>query len=186
MKVLLVLGLVFGILVSFASQDAGTQRLKENVAAKQKATDLEVSLVADKRRYKRTDDINLEVKLINTNGVKDIFVYGTLEFGHRGSFMLYQRDAQGKDVPTRFFPEALTLAPEPKDTSAFVKLIPDHFLGTSYRSSIHTLNMVKPGRYTMWVEYQCPISIADVELSPFWGSEKGTIKSNVVRIEVLP
>jgi hypothetical protein len=29
------------------------------------------------------------------------------------------------------------------------------------------------------------ISTADVKLSPFWGSENGTIKSNVVEIEVI-
>lgn len=185
MKVLLVLGLAFGIFVSFASQAARTQELQENVAVKPKATDLEVSLVTDKRRYKRNDDIDLEVKLTNTHGVKDIFVYGTLELGHRGSFTLYRRDAKGKEVPTRFIAEALTLPPEPNDRSALVKLLPDHFLGTYFRSSIRTLNMVRPGRYSMWVEYHCPISIADVELSPFWGSENSIIKSNVVYIEVL-
>jgi len=184
MKVLLVLGLVFGTLVSFASQAAATKELQESVT-KQKATDLEVSLSADKRKYKRGDDINLEVNLTNTHGVKDIFVYGTLQFGHRASFTLYRRDAKGKEVPTRFIDDAWELPPKPKDTSAFVKLLPDHFLGTYYRSSIRTLNMVRPGRYTMWVEYHCPVSTADVELSPFWGSENGIIKSNVVYIEVL-
>jgi hypothetical protein len=186
MRVLLILGLAFGTLVSFASQAARTQELQQSVTVQQKAANLEVSLVADKRTYKRTDDIDLEVKLTNTHGVKDIFVYGTLQFGFRGSFMLYHLDAKGKDVPTQFFPEAQTRLPDPKDTSAFVKLLPDHFLGTYYRSSIHTLNMVRPGKYSMWVEYSCPISIVDVELKPFFGKENGIIKSNVVRIEVLP
>lgn len=185
MKVLLVLGLAFGALVSFASQAARTQELQENVAVKPKATDLEVSFVTDKRRYKRNDDIDLEVKLINTHGVKDIFVYGTLELGHRGSFTLYRRDAMGKEVPTRFIAEAMSMPPDPNDKSAFVKLLPDHFLGTYFRSTIRTLNMVRPGRYTMWVDYHCPISIADVRVSPFWGSENGILKSNVVSIEVL-
>lgn len=139
MKALLVLGLIVGFFVGFASQAAVTQEKKENVAAQQKATNLEVSLAADKRTYKRGSDINLEVKLINTHGVKDLFVYGTLELGYRGNFMLYRRDAKGKDVPMRFFPEALTLPPKPNDTSAFVKLLPNHFLGTYFRSSIRTL-----------------------------------------------
>jgi hypothetical protein len=80
----------------------------------------------------------------------------------------------------------MSMPPDPNDKSAFVKLLPDHFLGTYFRSSIRTLNLVRPGRYSMWVEYHCPISTADVELSPFWGSENGIIKSNVVSIEVLP
>src|SRR5688572_27918707 len=98
MKILLVLGLAFGALVSFAGQVARTQELQEKVAVKQQATDLEVSLSADKRIYRRRDRIKLEVKLTNTNAVKDLFVYGTLELGHRGSFTLYRRDAKGKEV----------------------------------------------------------------------------------------
>ena len=186
MKVLLILGLVFGILASFANGVPRTTELRENVAVTPKATDLKVSLAADKRKYKRGERIKLEVLLINNNGVKDIFIYGTLEFGYRGSFMLYRRDAKGKDIPTRFFPEAHTLPPEPNDTSAFVKLPPNHFLGTYYQPLLQHLNMERPGRYSMWVEYQCPISIADVRVRPFWGSENGIIKSNVVSIEVLP
>lgn len=186
MKILLILVLALGILVSFVSKAARSQERQEQVAVKPKATDLEVSLSADKRRYKRNERINLEVKLTNTHGVKDIFIYGTLEFGFRGSFMLYHRDAKGKEIPTQFFPEAFESPPEPNDTSAFVRLLPDHFLGTYYRPSILTLNMMRPGRYYMWVEYHSPISAADVKVSPFWGKESGTIKSNVVWIEVLP
>ena len=184
-KVSLALALLFGSLMSFVGQAAGTESLQEGITVKQKAPDLEVSLAADKRRYKRGDDIDLEVKLTNTNGVKDIFVYGTLELGHRGSFTLYRRDAKGKEVPTRFIAEALSMPPEPNDKSAFVKLLPDHFVGTYFRSSIHTLNMERPGRYFMWVEYHSPISTAEVDLKPFFGQENGIIKSNVVWIEVL-
>lgn len=163
----------------------GTKELQENDAVKQKASDLEVSLVADKRRYKSGDRIKLEVKLINNNAVKDIFVYGTLQFGVSASFRLFRRDAKGKEVPTRFIDTGSELPPKSDDTSAFVKLLPFHFLGTTYPSTIYMLHMERPGRYSMWVEYNCPISIADVGVSPFWGSENGVIKSNVVRIEVV-
>lgn len=186
MKVSLLLGLVFGCVFSFAGQAAGTKQLPENDAIKQKNTDLEVSLVANKRTYKPRDRIRLEVTLTNNNAVKELFVYGTLEFGYRGSFRLYRRDAKGKEVLTRMIDEALEMRPKPDDISAFVKLLPFHFLGTTYRSSIYFLNMEKPGRYSMWVEYHCPISIADVRVSPFWGSEKSIVKSNVVSINVLP
>ena len=185
MNVLLVLGLVFGTHVSFASEAAVTRELQECVTVKQRATDLEVTLAADKRTYQAGDRIKLEVRLTNNNAVKDLFVYGTLEFGYRGSFTLYRRDAKGKEVPTRMIDEALELRPKPDDIGAFVKLLPFHFLGTTYRSSIHLLNMERPGRYTMWVEYHCPISNADVELSLFWGKESGTIRSNVVWVELV-
>jgi hypothetical protein len=186
MKVLIVLGSVLVILVSFAGRATATKELRHGGTVKQESIDLEVALASNKRRYNRNDDINLEVKLTNTHGTKDIFIYGTLEFGVRGSLMLYYRDAKGNEVPTQFFPEALTLPPKPDDTSAFVKLRPDHFLGTYYRPSIRMLNMVRPGRYTMWVEYHSPIPAANASVSPFWGSEKETIKSNVLTIEVLP
>lgn len=88
--------------------------------------------------------------------------------------------------PPRVILEAVESPPEPYDTSAFVKLLPYHFIGTDYKESIIELNMMRPGRYTLWVEYHSPISVADVKVSPFWGSENGVIKSNVVEIEVLP
>ena len=183
MKVLLVLGLAFCAFVSVSNQVARTQELQENVTVKPNA--LSVSLVTDKRRYKKSDRITLQVKLTNSDAVKEVFVYGTLELGHRGSFTLFRRDARGKEVPTRVITEALELPPEPKDTSAFVKLLPYHFIGTDYKGSIAELNMMRPGKFYMWVEYHCPISGADVKGSPFWGSENGPLKSNVVWIEVV-
>ena len=186
MKIILILGLLFGPLVSVENQASATREVQGGTTARQKETDLEVSLSTDKRRYKGRDRINLEVKLTNTHAVKEIFVYGTLELGHRGSFTVFRRDAKGKEVPTRVILEAVESPPEPNDTSAFVQLLPYHFIGTDYRGSIVELNMVRPGKYPMWVEYHCPISSADVRVSPFWGSENGIIKSNVVTIEVLP
>jgi hypothetical protein len=185
MKVLLLLVLALGLQLSFPIQSAGTKTLQENDALKQKAIGLEVSLVPDKRTYKPGDRIKLEVKLINSNGVKDIFVYGTLQFGVRASLMLFRRDAKGKEVPTRFIDSGWELPTGPNDTGAFVKLLPFHFLGTTYRSSIYMLHMERPGRYSMWVEYQSPISAADVQLKPFFGTENGPIKSNVVSIQVV-
>jgi hypothetical protein len=176
------IGLIFGFFLSFVSQVTGTNETQKNDV---KASDLEVSLVADKHSYKAGDRVKLEVTLTNSNAVKDLFVYGTLQFGPRASFTLFRRDAKGMEVPTRFIDDAWELPPKANDRSAFVKLLPFHFLGTTYRSSIHLLNMERPGKYTMWVEYHCPISAANVEVSPFWGKENGTIKSNVVEIEVV-
>lgn len=178
--------LVFGFLFSFASQEIGTNDRQENDAVKPKAEDMEVSVVADKHSYKGADRIKLEVTVTNRNAVKDLFVYGTLQFGPRASFTLFRRDAKGMEVPTRFIDDAWELPPKANDRSAFVKLLPFHFLGTTYSSSIHLLNMERPGKYTIWVEYHCPISAANVEVTPFWGKENGTVKSNVVEIEVLP
>ena len=170
-------------LVSFSSQTASSNA---SATPTQNATGLQLSVVADKHSYKRNDEITLDVKLINTNGVQDIFVYGTLEFGLRASPTLFLHDANGTDVPSRFFPDAWELPPDRNDKTAFVKLLPDHFLGTFSRLSIQTLGIKKPGKYILWAEYHCPVSVANVEVSPFWSKESGTIKSNVVQINVLP
>ena len=185
MKVLLLLVLLFGSCFSVASQSEKTKELQKNHGVKQEAGDLEVSLASDKRGYKPGHRIKLDVKLINSNPVKDIFVYGTLQFGVSASFRLFRRDAKGREVPTRFINSGSSLPPASDDTAAFVKLLPFHFLGKTYSSTIFLLNLEKPGRYSMWVEYNSPISSANVRVSPFWGSENGTIKSNVVRIEVV-
>jgi hypothetical protein len=177
-------GLLFGLL-NLTNQVAAISGLYGNNALEHKGPELEVSIVADKQKYKPSDRINLEVLLVNNNAVNDIFVYGTLQFGHRASLTLFSRDAKGKDVPVVFIDDAWELPPKSGDVSAFVKLLPFHFLGTTYRSSIHFLNIERPGKYTIWVEYHCPISTADVALSPFWGKESGTIKSNVIEIEVV-
>jgi len=180
-------GLAFGVrlltLVSFSIQTASSN---EFATPAQNATGLKLSVVADKHSYKQNDEIILDVKLINTNGVQDVFVYGTLEFGLRASLTLFLHDANGKDVPSRFFPDAWELPPDRNDKTAFVKLLPDHFLGTFSRLSIQTLGIKKPGKYILWAEYHCPVSVANVEVSPFWSKESGTIKSNVVQINVLP
>ena len=168
-----------------SNSNAQTHRLEATTALDQKDMDLKVSLVADKRIYKSGDRIRLEVKLINDHPVKDIFVYGTLQFGVRASFRLFRRDGKGKEVPTRFIDSGWELPPKPNDSEAFVKLLPFHFLGKPYRSTIYLLNMERPGRYTMWVEYHCPLSSAEFKVRPFWGSENGIIKSNVVSIVVV-
>jgi len=162
-----------------------SKELQEPEAFKPKLGDLEVILLANKQRYKRDDKIELEVKLTNNNPVKDIFVYGTLQFGVRASFRLFRRDAKGQEVPTRFIDSGRELPPKPNEVSAFVKLLPFHFLGKTYKSTIYMQHMEKAGTYSMWVEYNCPISTADAEVSPFWGKENGPIKSNVVTIDVV-
>lgn len=186
MKLSLHLALAFVFLFNIASPSPVTKQLRESDAVKPKASDLEVALKADKLTYKPGDRIKLDVKLINNNAVKDVFVYGTLQFGLSASFMLFRRDAKGKEVPTRFIDTGSELPPQPDDTVAFVKLRPFHFLGTIYRSSIHLLNMEKPGRYKMWVEYHSPISSSQVKVTPFFGEEMSPIRSNVVWIRVVP
>lgn len=71
------------------------------------------------------------------------------------------------------------------DNSAFVKLMPGHFLGTDFYAPLNLLGLDKPGKYSIYVEYHSPIPSADTELKPFWGSETQPIRSNAASVEVV-
>ena len=183
MKVLLAFGLLFGVTVNFASQATQAKPFQEKPTVEQRTSTLELSLVAQKLTYKRNDQFKLQVLLRNSSE-KDLYVFGTLDWGFSGSLMFYVRDASGKEVEPLVVPDSPPNAP-PDDKSAFVKLRPNHFLGTSYFAPLKLVNLTKPGRYSVFVEYKCPFSITDVPVTPFWGSESGAIKSNLVMVEVL-
>jgi hypothetical protein len=115
---------------------------------------------------------------------KPIYVFGTLDWGLSASLSLHLRDVAGKEILPEFFADAQNYE-SPDDQSAFVKLGPDHFLGANFPASIKFLNFTRPGKYSIFVEYTCPFSTAEVKVKPFFGKENGIIKSNVVHIEVL-
>jgi hypothetical protein len=48
------------------------------------------------------------------------------------------------------------------------------------------LNINKPGKYSIYVEYFSKISSKAVKQKPFWGIENGTIFSNLVWVEIIP
>jgi hypothetical protein len=173
MKVFLVFVLVAGLLTHSATAKGQKAINKQN--------QLELSIIADKRRYKATEQLRFNVLLMNS-GKEDVYIFGTLDFGYSASLILHIRDASGKEVQPFF--DDLTFA-SPNDTSAFVKLLPDHFLGTKFYSPVNDLNMNRPGRYAIYVEYHSPFSASDVQLKHFWGKENGRLKSNVLNFEII-
>lgn len=144
---------------------------------------MRLSIVAPKRKFRRSEQLKLLVMLVNS-GKKDVYVFGTMEWGYSASLLFHIRDASGREIKPLGFPDDLTRAVQ-DDKSAFVKLLPDHFLGTDFFAPLDVLNLNKPGKYSIFMEYHSPFSTTEVPLSPFWGKENGTIKSNVVWIEVL-
>lgn len=181
MKLLLVVGLVFGALANVASYSAFAK--ERGVTVAQKESGLRLSILAPKRKFRRSEQLKLLVMLVNS-GKKDVYVFGTMEWGYSASLLFHIRDASGREVKPLGFPDDLTRAVQ-DDKSAFVKLLPNHFLGTDFFAPLDVLNLNKPGKYSIFMEYQSPFSATEVQLSPFWGKENGTIKSNVVWIEVL-
>jgi hypothetical protein len=171
------------LLVSFgvANHSTATPQ-RDKRTGEQNVSGLTLSLALDKRRYKRGDEVRLQVMLINPTS-RSVYVFRTLEWGPSASLSLRLRNAAGKEIEPEFFPDAQTYE-SPADKSAFLKLGPDHFLGAYFPASIKFLNFTRPGKYAISAEYDSPFSAAEVELKPFFGKENGIIRSNVVWIEV--
>ena len=182
MRLLLIVGLVFGTVGNTAGQTTSAKQ-GELSAVEQQGNTLKLSVVATKQRVRRTDKLELLVMLSNP-GKKDLFVFGTMNWGYTAGLLFQIRDASGKAIHPMAFPDDQTYLSQ-GDDSAFVRLAPNHFLGTDFFAPLDILNMNKPGKYAIFVEYRSPISTVDIELKPFFSKESGTIKSNVVWIEVV-
>jgi hypothetical protein len=144
---------------------------------------LQVSILPSKRRYKLNEQFKMLVMLMNS-GKKEIYVFGTLEWGHLASFLFHIHDASGKEIRPRAFPDDQTLVSR-EDRNSFVKLLPNHFLGTDFYAPVNLLGLNRPGKYSIFVEYHSPVSSADTDLRPVWSKENNSIKSNVVFFEVV-
>lgn len=152
----------------------------------QNKPDLKITLVTDKAVYRKKDKISLYVMIINDSGINDAFVYSELGFGYRAGLVIIRRDVRGHEVPTRFIDDFRPDRPDLNDPTSFVKLRPGHFFGITYENSIYNLNLEKTGAYKLSVEYHSRIPSSDVKVKPFWGSESGSITSNVVTVHVRP
>ena len=126
----------------------------------------------------------LQNVLLTNSSYRDIYALGSLQWGRSASLLFHIRDSAGKEIKPRAFPDDQTQV-SPNDKSAFVKLLPNHFLGTEFFAPMEDLNLERSGKYTIFVEYKCPFSDSDVDLQPFWGSDWGVLKSNNLIIEVV-
>ena len=145
---------------------------------------LKISLISSKTKYKRREKIELHV-MLNNISYENIYVLGSLGWGYNASLLLHVRDATGKEIDPMGFPDDQTFV-DLKDESTFVKLRPRQFIGTSLVSDLKFLNMNKPGKYSIYVEYFSKVRSSEVKQKPFWGNENGTIFSNLVWVEIIP
>ena len=183
MKVLQIIGLSIGLVLNPGNHRPTAKFHEENAIHKQSAKGLEVSLIAQKRRYKPSDQFKIDVILTNT-GTDALYILSQLDWGYSASLVIHVLDASGKEVqPQGVFDDHTFVSPD--DQSAFVKLLPHHFLGTNFFTPLEVMNLKRPGKYAIFVEYHSPLSAKDVRVSPFWGQEDGTIKSNTVIVEVI-
>jgi hypothetical protein len=183
MKVFSIIGLVIGLVINPANHQVTAKWCEENQVRKQSAKGLELSLVAQKRRYKPSDQFRMDVILTNT-GRDAVYILSQLDWGYSASLVIHVFDASGKEIqPQGVFDDHTFVSPG--DQSAFVKLLPHHFLGTNFFTPLEILNLKRPGKYAIFVEYHSPLAASDVKVSPFWSREDGTIKSNTVIVEVI-
>ena len=156
---------------------------RQNLSGSVKQTDLELLLLLPKRTYKSNEQFRLQVMLRNASE-NDLYIWGTLGWGYSSSLMFYLRDSAGKNVEPTLIPDSPPQAPQ-EDKSYYVKLLPENFLGTSYFAPLRLMNLSRPGKYSIFVEYRGLFPREEVPVAPFWGKERGTIRSNVVSIEVI-
>ena len=183
MKVFLALGLILGGIVSYEAYGTKPKVRKPTTTVEQRLGGIELRLVSHKRNYKRSEHLKLDVMLKNFRN-DDVYVFGILEWGHSASLILHVRDASGKEIEPDFLFDAQTYA-RPDEKEAFLKIRSNHMLGTTFVAPLKFLSLTKPGRYSLFAEYNSPFSTSEIELRPFLGKESGPIKSNVVWIEVV-
>ena len=177
------LSLILVALVSLGSIRTSANRQKENNDPSTKEG-LKISLISSKVKYRRSEKIKLHVMLNNISS-KNIYLLGSLGWGYNASLLLHVRDAAGKEIDPEGIPDDQTFV-DPLDESTFVRLPPKQFIGTNLVSDLKFLNMNKPGKYSIYVEYFSKIPSSEVKQQPFWGNENGSIFSNLVWVEITP
>jgi hypothetical protein len=179
----LYLALIFATLLSLDNILTSANQQKQNNDPSTKEG-LQISLISPQVKYRRSEKIKLHVMLCNITS-KNIYVLGFLGWGYNSSLLLHVRDASGKEIDPEGFPDDQTIV-DPGDESAFVKLPPRQFIGTNLVGDLEFLNINKPGKYSIYVEYFSKISSKVVKQKPFWGNENGTIFSNLIWVEIIP
>jgi hypothetical protein len=147
--------------------------------------ELAVTLRSMKASYRITDEIQLEVQLLNA-GHRSFLIRRQLGWGY-GRTDIGVFDAKGKQVVTTVLADEL---PPPPVAEDFLKLDPHEFFGVLVQEPI--TNFVNaPGTYRFVVNYTSQVSEEWARdylklPMPFWSRERGTVQSKRVTIVVTP
>lgn len=150
MKLLMILGLVLGTVLASGNQTARTNEQEESSTMMQRTNRLELSIVTNRKSYKRHSQFKLIVMLTNVDYTKDIFVYRSLGWGYLSSLTYTIRDASGKLIHPPVLADDLPFPIARDDPSEFVKLSSEHFLGTYLVGGLDELNLRRPGTYLLF------------------------------------
>jgi hypothetical protein len=148
-----------------------------------------VFLHLDKRRYPLDGSIRLNAAIMN-KGSKPVFLYGWISWGLGGGLVIWVRNEQGQIVrPVLLDDTLLPPPPDNNDPKMFVQLQEQgDFFGAHRDLEVADLVTV-PGKYTMQIEYQSPVSCAlfgpEVRNLPILWRKDGSVLSNRVPFEVV-
>jgi hypothetical protein len=169
---------VFALLIPLSCSLAASQ-------AADLQPELSVTLRSIKSSYRITEEIQLEVQLLNS-GYGSFLIRRPLGWGY-GRTDIGVFDSKGKQVITTVLADEL---PPPPSEEDFLKLGPNEFFGV--RVEEPTTNFVNaPGTYEFVVNYTSHVSEEWVRDHlkfplPFWSRGRGTVQSNRVRIVITP
>jgi hypothetical protein len=148
------------------------------------AEPLKVVLSSARQTYSMSDRATFQVALVNTSD-EQIRVYRILQWGHAAGFVLHVFDENGIEVKSRFYDDYIPIPSTLNTSDSYIILGPDHLLGTLRTDELADWG-VKPGSYTIEVEYQSPILRKYRDDDRFWSRDRGVLHSNRIVLQILP
>lgn len=146
---------------------------------------LKLSLCVPKTNYAVGEPIAFEVFLVN-KGTGPLYVHSELNWGYSASLTLLVFDSNGRIVSRDFMDDSIPRPTSKKNRPPSIMLNPNHLFGTLATRTPPELGLSKGTSYTLQVEYLSPVASTAFTESPFWGKEKGAIRSNPVKVAILP
>jgi hypothetical protein len=160
----------------------GNHHPKQDKTTADDSRRLTVNIKTDKPAYRLADSLSLETAIENV-GKDKIAMYGDLSWGMSSSLSLWIRDSRGKDVEPSFLDDD-EVTPPPTSKDQFFYLRPGHFFGVRRNDPIPSLNILKPGKYTLTVEYHSPIPKDFAFGMDICSREDESVKSAPIVIEI--
>jgi hypothetical protein len=145
---------------------------------------LQAVLSSSRAEYGTTDEVTLEVKLVNVSS-EPVTLWGKLMWGYAGGFVLRAFEESGSEVQRDAYDDDLLIPSMLGDPTNFVKLAPNHLLGILRKDRASDL-FRKPGEYRLRVEYRSPVPLKYKNQSDFWSTERGVVSSEFIHLRITP
>ena len=148
------------------------------------AEPLKVVLSAARTTYAISDAATFQVALVNSSDER-ISIYRILQWDYAAGFVLQVFDEKGNRVNLLRYDDYVPIPSTLSKSDSSVILEPDHLLATLRTDKVSDWG-VKPGLYTIEVEYRSPVPGKYHKEAQFWNREKGVLRSNSITLHILP